>query len=59
MLNDKEATRLVKTLVHGICPHESAPSRRGITGDGKAKASRKVPVQTRSPSAGSPGSSRR
>jgi AcrR family transcriptional regulator len=59
MLNDKEATRLVKTLVHGICPDESARGRRGITGDGKAKASRKVPVQTHSPSAASPSSSRR
>ena len=58
MLDDKEATRLVKTLVHGICQDEPAHGRRGITGDGNVKASRKVSAATRSSSAGSSGSRR-
>jgi AcrR family transcriptional regulator len=59
MLDDKDATRLVKTLVHGICPDESARARRVSRGDGKAKVSRKLPASTRSSSAGSHSGSRR
>lgn len=59
MLNDKGATRLVKTLVHGICPDGSARGGRVITGDGNATASRKVSASTHSSSARLPSSSRR
>jgi AcrR family transcriptional regulator len=57
MLNDKDATRLVKTLVHGIYADEAARGRRVATGDGKA--SRQVSALPRSSSAGSPSTTRR
>jgi hypothetical protein len=57
MLSDKDATRLVKTLVHGICPDESARGKR-VTGDGNARASRQPPTSIRSSSTGSSGSCR-
>jgi AcrR family transcriptional regulator len=49
LLNDKEANRLVKTLVRGICPDESANGKRVGAADGNAGGSRKARAPTRAP----------
>ena len=58
LLSDKDAIRLVKTLVHGICTDESARRKRVDAGNGKVRARRK-PASNRAASASSAGASRR
>jgi AcrR family transcriptional regulator len=58
LLSDKDAMRLVKTLVHGICADESVRRKRFDTAAGKVRTPRKS-ASNRALSAGLAGASRR